>query len=638
MLGMSGVLLLGLVYMIGQRHQEALQVEADASARLHAAIVAIHADIGAIRQTETEFLLKRREALIAKRDAILARAGERLTMVEEAVATLPADSPLKRAEAIRSGLNLYATRFQNVAAAQRTLGLSEKDGVQGALREAVQAAETRLFSFDEPRLKVLLLMMRRHEKDFIMRGDDKYIDELRDRVSEFKPILAASSLSAGTKAEIAALIATYESRFVAYSAGAYTLKEEAEDLSSIHNRLDPMAAEVEKAAEEDHNRIQGEVAQSRARTTQAIWVIIAATIAIAGALSLWVGHRLSAPLGAMATAITRLASGNLDVKPPAVDRNDEIGAISRAMTVFHAKMIENRDLVRDQLASRERSEVERYATVRGLADRIEGEVGRAVEELSGAANAMNSSVGTVFAVVDDTRRRALDAALASEQASMNVRTVAAAAEELTAALGEIGSQVGRSTDIASAAATEVARTDKTVHALEAAAERIVDVVSLIATIASQTKLLALNATIEAARAGESGRGFAVVAGEVKALASQTANATDEIRAQVEAIRDVASACVGAIAQFGGTVREMDEIAGAIAATVEQQRAATEEIAANVLEAAKRTQSVTETITDVGQDAARAVVSAQDAFAASQRMAAQSQDLHASVGRFLAQLN
>ena len=637
LLGMGGVLLLGLVYMIGLSRQETLQATADASAKLRAAIVAIHADLGTARQAETEFLLKRREALIAKRDAAVTRVGERLKDVERAVAGLANDDPLKRAEAIRSGLNLYATRFQNVSAAQRTLGLTEKDGVQGALREAVHAVEKRLFAFDEPHLKVLMLMMRRHEKDFILRSEDKYVDELRERVSEFKPALAASSLSHEIKSEIAALVSAYEARFMAYSAGASTLKEEADDLSSIFGRLDPLVAEVEKAVEQDYDRTQAEIADARAQTTRIMWAIIAATVLCAGALSFWIGQRLSGPLTAMAAAMTRLASGDLDFRPPSLNRRDEIGAIAQAMSVFHGKMLENRNLVAEQRATRERSEAERRSAIVQRADRLEDEVGRAARDLSDAAGAMHDSVGAVSGVVGHTRTRAMSVAAASEEASTNVRMVAAAAEELTASLAEINAQVRRSTEITKTAAGEVSRTDGTVRNLETAAGRIGDVVGLIANIASQTNLLALNATIEAARAGESGRGFAVVAGEVKALASQTAKATEEIRTQIDTIRQVAGEAVGAISGIGATVREMDAIAATIAATVEQQRAATQEIAANVLEAAKGTQDVTETITVVGQDADRAAGSAEDALTASRRVADQSSDLQAIVGRFLAQV-
>src|SRR5207253_413413 len=180
------------------------------------------------------------------------------------------------------------------------------------------------------------------------------------------------------------------------------------------------------------------------------------------------------------------------------------------------------------------------------------------------------------------------AANASTQASTNVGTVAAATEELTASISNISQQVARSAEIAGKAAEEARRTNIVVEGLATGTQKIGEVVTLIQNIASQTNLLALNATIEAARAGEHGRGFAVVASEVKALANQTAKATEEISAQVQDIQNATSEAVNAIQAIGGTIAEIDEISNEISASVNQQGAATREIAGNVQQAANGT--------------------------------------------------
>ncbi|MDO9711947.1 methyl-accepting chemotaxis protein [Paracraurococcus lichenis] len=132
------------------------------------------------------------------------------------------------------------------------------------------------------------------------------------------------------------------------------------------------------------------------------------------------------------------------------------------------------------------------------------------------------------------------------------------------------------------------------HAGEAA-QRIRDVVRLVGDIAGQTNLLALNATIEAARAGEAGKGFAVVAGEVKALATQTARATEEIAAQVNAIQATTGQAVQSIKGIAEVVGEVDQIAAAIAAAVEEQSATAREIARDVTETARGTNDVSANI-------------------------------------------
>ena len=145
-------------------------------------------------------------------------------------------------------------------------------------------------------------------------------------------------------------------------------------------------------------------------------------------------------------------------------------------------------------------------------------------------------------------------------------------------------------------------TDHRINELLKAAGRIGDVVKLITAIAEQTNLLALNATIEAARAGKSGRGFAVVASEVKALAAQTAKATDEIGAQITGMQAATEDSVGAIKEIGATISRISDISTTIAATIEEQGAATAEIARNVSEAAKGTAEVAEKITQVNSGA------------------------------------
>ncbi|WP_234680535.1 hypothetical protein [Bradyrhizobium monzae] len=162
--------------------------------------------------------------------------------VEEFVADVPDNDPLKQATFLRPAINIYATRFQNVVSAQRNLGFNEDDGFQGQLRKAVHAVEQRLSELNQPRLTILMLMMRRLEKDFILRGDDKYGDQLSDREAEFETALAPANLSAEERSEILDLVRAYKASFVSLAVTQQALADQVDDLGQTYERaLDRVA-------------------------------------------------------------------------------------------------------------------------------------------------------------------------------------------------------------------------------------------------------------------------------------------------------------------------------------------------------------------------------------------------------------
>jgi methyl-accepting chemotaxis protein len=292
----------------------------------------------------------------------------------------------------------------------------------------------------------------------------------------------------------------------------------------------------------------------------------------------------------------------------------------------------------------QRLEAERQAKLREdaarreLATGFEQKIGGIVEAVAVAAGEMQGLSSTMSHSHAETARRTAAAASASKQASANVATVAHATEELNASIDTIARQVTRSAEIAAKAAEEARRTNAVVAGLAADTQKIGEVMTLIQNIASQTNLLALNATIEAARAGDHGRGFAVVANEVKALANQTAKATEDISAQVQGIQNTTGQAVNAIQAIGGTIAEIDGIASEIAAAIEQQGAATRQISGNVQQAARGAGDADQNIISVTRASDEAGRAAARMLDAATGLSSQSGRLKQEVAGFLRSLH
>jgi len=245
---------------------------------------------------------------------------------------------------------------------------------------------------------------------------------------------------------------------------------------------------------------------------------------------------------------------------------------------------------------------ERVEAMKGLADRFESTVGGIVDHVGESARGLNATAVELSSMSQQVLVQSANVASASEQASVNVQTVAAASEELVSSIAEISRQVSDAARIALRATEDAESTAKQIEELSRAAQNIGEVVQIINNIASQTNLLALNATIEATRAGESGRGFAVVATEVKQLANETAKATQTISGQIAEIQASTQESVSAIKQITGVIAQLNEVASAIASSVEQQGAATHEISHNIQQVSSGTAEVSSNIVGVTKTA------------------------------------
>ena len=382
--------------------------------------------------------------------------------------------------------------------------------------------------------------------------------------------------------------------------------------------------------------LEAPMAAVTASATKALNTLILLALGILGlaGVMVWIGSRaLTQPIEKMTACMRRLADGEHRIEIYGRHYENEYGDMALALEVFQQSALEREALEAAQ-AEEARRQQERAAHVEAAISRFRGVMADMVVQMNASTAELSETSDTMTALASTSLNRAQSAAHASHEALGNVQSVAGAAEEMSAAIREIASQAARTTSVVSNAALSARQTNDKVGHLTEAANRIGEVMTLIRDIASQTNLLALNATIEAARAGDAGKGFAVVATEVKNLAEQTARATEEIAAQIEAIQVTTGESAEAIVGITRIIEEIDSYTSAIAAAVEEQGATTVEITSNVSSAAQGAQIVSSDIQQLTEAVYNTSTSSERVQGVSGRVAEASVRLRQEVDSFL----
>lgn len=399
-----------------------------------------------------------------------------------------------------------------------------------------------------------------------------------------------------------------------------TFESDADNVAAALNAVVDKADAFSDGADEN--------AAAKVLTAQIITLIFIVILAVIATLVIWVVRKqVSAPILEMNNAMRLLADGDTSITVPALGRNDEVGDMAEAVEVFKNNAIEREKLQAEQrineekareredkerLAEQERAELEaqrereaveaRRQEMLDLADQFEQAVLGVVDEVARSVDEMSKAAVEMSAIAEQTSERSGNVTKVAEEASNNVSMVASASEELSSSINELEQQASNANDVSTSAVERTTSAGNDVGSLVESSSQISNVVSLINDIAEQTNLLALNATIEAARAGEAGRGFAVVASEVKSLASQTAQATEDIAKQVNSMQEVAGRARGGMDEVQKAIESVSSIIANMSSAITQQSASTQEIARSAQDVSRGTTEVTRNITLVNEGA------------------------------------
>ena len=618
-IGVIGVLVLGAIYHVGFFTQDHFRQLAERAQVTFAQANALQVKLLEGRRAEKDFLLRGDMKYAARHtelnDAIRADL-ERLR--QQAVAAGIRD--LQKIDFITAGFNKYRTHFLAVVDAKQRMGLNETSGLEGTLRRSVQAIEVKLNELKIQQLLVTMLMMRRHEKDFMLRRDPRYGKDMKARASEMIAGLDSIDIPPAVGDDIKQKLADYQRDFFAWMEAAIKLANDQKLTSDAYAEIEPVIDALLNATSETGTQAENANRDSRDHTKLQMQLAIVLIAITAFGFAFWIGRLVSRPITAMTNAMRELAAGKFKIELPGVDRKDEIGQMARAVVVFRDSGVEKIRLEAEALEQRQLAEQERQRkedlqreaaaelarVVRSIAEglqslargelryRMSEQFPDAYEQIRQDFNAaiaqLHETVQAITNVTSEVGHTAGEVSASTTDLSQRTEEQAASLEQTSAAMEEISATVKKSAENAQHAsqvavnAREVAdrggevvmQAVNAMAQIEESSRKISDIISVIDEIARQTNLLALNAAVEAARAGEAGRGFAVVASEVRSLAQRSSQAAKDIADLITSSATQVQSGVELVNRAGASLTEIVDSIRKVVAIVSDISAASAE--------------------------------------------------------------
>jgi methyl-accepting chemotaxis protein len=545
--GVLGLAIVGGLYFSGSWTQARYQKEADELSALAALSSKLSNQMLLARRAEKDFLLRREDRYVKAHGDTVKTIATNIDELTGRLAALNQSELLQKATAARADYDAYVRHFNELTNAVVKNGLRENDGLQGALRRAVHDIESPLKEFKDARLEAGMLTLRRHEKDFILRGDVKYVDDLKKSAAAFANALASSELPAASKTAIAQKLTAYQQGFLAYVEGSQAAGRATRALSESYAKFDPQLTAVQDSIEKLH---ANGVANAQAVSARTMWQIQSGMLAVAVGvvlLGFFIGRSVSRPLLSMTAAMGSIAQGSLEAEVPGLGRQDEIGQMAEAVQVFKDNRIQMERLQAENKENEARTAAERAAAAQRMADEFEAAVGGIVKaavagdfsqrvELQGktglvlnvgtalnslcenVSRAMNDLVAMLNALADGDMTRRITAhyegnfALLKDNANTTAERIGATISDIKMSVREVANA---STEISTSTTDLSHRTEEQAASLEQTSASMEE-------IAATVKKNADNASHANQSAGSmrdvAGRGGQVVADAIVAMA------------------------------------------------------------------------------------------------------------------------